>query len=83
MLTITQLLPNPIHHHRPPLARRMAVYTTTDGLHHPTLAEVLAGEAEPRAIGIEGGAAEKIGLPPRVVHLQMGGGLAVDDQPVA
>ena len=61
----------------------MAVYTTTDGLHHPTLAEVLAGEAEPRAIGIEGGAAEKIGLPPRVVHLQMGGGLAVDDQPVA
>ena len=60
----------------------MVVGPTTDGLHHPALAEVLAGEAEPHAIGIEGGAAEQIGLPPGVVHHQVGGGVADDDQPV-
>lgn len=74
---------NPIHHHRPALTRRVAVDAVADGLHHPTLAEIDPGEAQPHPVGIEGGAAEQIGLPPRVVHHQMGGGMAVDNQPVA
>ncbi len=61
----------------------MAIGPTTDELHHPAFAEVLAGEAEPHAVGIEGDAAEQIRLPPRVVPHHMGGRVADDDQPVA
>ena len=60
----------------------MAVGPTTDGLHHLALAEVLAAELQPHAVGIKGGAAEQIGLPPRVVHQQVGGRVTDDDQPV-
>ena len=61
----------------------MAVGPTTDGLHHPALAEVLAAELQAHAVGSDGGAAEQVGLPPRVVPHHMGGRVADDDQPRA
>ncbi len=61
----------------------MAVGPTTDGLHHPALAEVLAAELQAHAVGSDCGAAEQVGLPPRVVPHHMGGRVADDDQLVA
>jgi hypothetical protein len=64
----------------PPLTWRR---THTSGLHYPAPPEVLAAVLHPHAVGIDGGVAEQIRLPPRVIHHQMGGGVAVDDQPRA
>jgi len=60
----------------------MVAGPTTDGFHHPALAEVLGVDAEPHAVGVEAGTSEKVRLPSRVVHHQVGGGMAHEDQPV-
>ncbi len=69
-------------HHRPPPARRIALDPATDGLHRPPPPEVLPREAEPLAVGVEGGPADQVRLPPRVVPHHKGGRVADDDQPV-
>ena len=61
----------------------MAEGTTPDGLHHPAPAKVQPRETEPHPVGVEGGTAEQVGLPPRDVHQHVGGGVTDDDQPVA